>query len=63
MAAEITSTAQEIICIRVPCREGKERVWQAIDLLRQEQRRQQRGTATHLVHPHETKAIQQAGDS
>ena len=63
MASEITSTAQEIICIRVPCREGKERVWQAIDLLRQEQRRQQRGTATHLVRQPETRSIQRAGGS
>jgi len=38
MASQEPPPGEAIICVRVPCREGKERVWQAIELLRQEQR-------------------------
>ena len=42
-----------IISIRVPCREGKERVWQAIELLRhtQQPRSPSRPTRTLSVRP------------
>jgi hypothetical protein len=63
MASEVTLAAQEIICIRVPCREGKERVWQAIELWRQAQRRQQREAATPPVCQYETRTTQRAGGS
>jgi hypothetical protein len=34
MASQEPPPGEAIICVRVPCREGKERVWQAIELLR-----------------------------
>jgi hypothetical protein len=41
MASEGPPRAEAILCVRVPCRAGRERVWQAIELLRQEQRQPQ----------------------
>ena len=37
MASQEPPQGEAIICVRVPCREGKERVWQAIELLRHAQ--------------------------
>jgi hypothetical protein len=37
MASQEPPPGEVIIAIRVPCREGKERVWQAIELLRHTQ--------------------------
>lgn len=37
MAAQEPPRAEVIVSIRVPCREGKERVWQAIEILRHTQ--------------------------
>ena len=37
MASQQPSPGEVIISIQVPCREGKERVWQAIELLRHTQ--------------------------
>jgi hypothetical protein len=33
MASEGPPHTEEILCVRVPCRDGKERVWQAIEML------------------------------
>jgi predicted site-specific integrase-resolvase len=33
MASEGLPRAEEILCVRVPCRDGRERVWQAIKVL------------------------------
>src|SRR6266436_794989 len=41
MASEGPPHGEEIVCVRVPCRDGKERVWRAIELLHQEQRQLQ----------------------
>jgi hypothetical protein len=41
MASEGPPQSEEIVCVRVPCRDGRERVWRAIELLHQEQRQQQ----------------------
>jgi hypothetical protein len=49
MASEGPPRTEEILCVRVPCREGKERVWQVIELLRQTQRRPQPSTAPNLA--------------
>jgi len=38
MASETSETSEQIVCVRVACRDGRERLWQAIELLRQEQR-------------------------
>ena len=46
MASEGPPRAEEILCVRVPCREGRERVWQAIEMLRQAQRHQQQPRAS-----------------
>jgi hypothetical protein len=35
MACEGPPRTEEILCVRVPCREGRARVWRAIELLRQ----------------------------
>ena len=40
MASEGPPQSEEIVCVRVPCRDGRERVWRAIELLHQEQRQQ-----------------------
>jgi hypothetical protein len=32
MASEGPPQAEEILCVRVPCREGRARVWQAINV-------------------------------
>ena len=42
MASEGPPQSEEIVCVRVPCRDGRERVWRAIELLHQEQRQQRR---------------------
>jgi hypothetical protein len=34
MASPKPPPQEAIVCVHVPCREGKERVWQAIELLR-----------------------------
>ena len=44
MASEGPPRAEAIHCVRVPCREGRERVWQAIELLRQGQHHPQQPT-------------------
>jgi hypothetical protein len=49
MASEGPPRAEAILCVRVPCREGRERVWQAIELLRQEQRQPQQPTVSGPV--------------
>jgi hypothetical protein len=33
MASEGPPQSEEIVCVRVPCRDGRERVWRAIELL------------------------------
>ena len=38
MASEGPPQSEEIVCVRIPCRDGRERVWRAIELLHQEQR-------------------------
>ena len=44
MASEGPPRVEAIQCVRVPCREGRERVWQAIELLRQGQHHPQQPT-------------------
>ena len=50
MASPKPPQQEAIVCVRVPCREGKERVWQAIELLRHAQQLLQQ--SQHPVPPH-----------
>ena len=53
MASEGPPRTEAIRCVRVPCREGRERVWQAIEVLRKgQQLPQPRGSPP--VHQPET---------
>jgi hypothetical protein len=38
MASEGPPRTEEILCVRVPCRERRERVWRAIELLQRAHR-------------------------
>jgi len=40
MASEGPPQSEDIVCVSVPCREGRERGWRAIELFHQEQRPQ-----------------------
>ena len=40
MASNPSETSEPVVCRRVPCRDGRERVWQAIELVRQAPRQQ-----------------------
>src|SRR5262245_27908465 len=40
MAFEQSETSEPVVGVRVPCRDGRERVWQASELLRQAQHHQ-----------------------
>ena len=51
MASPQPPPEEAIVCVKVPCREGKERLWQAIELLRQEQRQQPQPEAKTAVSP------------
>ena len=55
MASEGPPQAEAILCVRVPCREGRERVWQAIELLRQEQQQPQQPRVPEPVRQPETR--------
>jgi hypothetical protein len=63
MASEGPPRAEEILCVRVPCRDGLERVWQAIKVLRQAQRHQQQRRAPRPVSQPETRARSRAEGS
>ena len=63
MASEGPPRAEEILCVRVPCREGRERVWQAIEVLRQGQRHQPQPMVQRSVRPQETRPRRQAGEA
>jgi hypothetical protein len=49
--SETSETSEQIVCVRVACREGRERIWQAIELLRQEQRQRPQAAAKTAVNP------------
>jgi len=51
MASETSKTSEQIVCMRVACRDGRERLWQAIELLRQEQRQQHQPEVKTAVRP------------
>ena len=51
MASETSETSEQIVCVRVACRDGRERLWQAIELLRQEQRQQHQPEVKTTVSP------------
>jgi hypothetical protein len=51
MASETSETSEQIVCVRVACRDGRERLWQAIELLRQEQRHQHQPEAKTAARP------------
>ena len=55
MASEGPPRAEQMLCVRVPCREGRERVWQAIEVLRQAQQSQSQRSAPHPGSPCETR--------
>jgi len=61
MASEGPPRAEVILCVRVPCREGRERVWQAIELLRQEQRQPQQPRVTGPVRQPEIRGRRREG--
>jgi len=60
MASEGPPRAEAIHCVRVPCREGRERVWQAIELLRQGQHHPQQPTIQGSVRQPTTPPSRQA---
>jgi hypothetical protein len=62
MASEGPPRAEEILCVRVPCREGRERVWQAIEVLRKGQQPQQ-PRVPRPVRQHDTRPKRQAGEA
>ena len=61
MASEGPPRTEEILCVRVPCREGRERVWRAIELLRQEQRQPQQPTVPGSVRQPKTRPRRRMG--
>ena len=61
MASEGPPQAEAILCVRVPCREGRERVWQAIELLRQEQQQPQQPRVPEPVRQPETRRRRRVG--
>ena len=62
MASEGPPRTEAILCVRVPCREGRERVWQAIELLRQEQRQPQQASMPEPGRRPATRHCQVVGD-
>ena len=63
MASEGPPRTEAMLCVRIPCREGRERVWQAIEVLRQAQRHQQQRSAPRPVLQPKTHARGQVEDS
>jgi hypothetical protein len=61
MASEGPPQSEEIVCVRVPCRDGRERVWRAIELLHQEQRQPQPLIVPPPVRRHATRPRRRAG--
>ena len=62
MASEGPPRTEAILCVRVPCREGRERVWQAIEVLRKGQQRPQ-SNGPHSVRQPETRPRCQAEEA
>jgi hypothetical protein len=63
MASEGPPRTEGILCVSVPCREGRERVWQAIEVLRQGQQHPQQPRGLRPVPQHERRARQQVGEA
>ena len=61
MASEGPPRAEAMLYVSVPCREGRERVWRAIELLRQEQRQSQQPTVPGPVRQPETRPRRRVG--
>jgi hypothetical protein len=63
MASEGPPRPEEILSVRVPCREGRERVWRAIARFQQGDRQLQQPRRARPVRRHETRPRRQAGGS
>jgi hypothetical protein len=63
MASEGPPRTEEILCVRVPCREGRARVWRAIKLLRQGPRALQQPMVRRPVRRHTMRPGRQAEEA
>jgi hypothetical protein len=61
MASEGPPQSEDIVCVSVPCREGRERGWRAIELLHQEQRPQRPPLVPRPACRHATRPSRRAG--
>jgi hypothetical protein len=61
MAFEGPPQSEDIVCVSVPCREGRERGWRAIELFHQEQRPQRPPLVPRPARRHATRPSRRAG--
>jgi len=61
MASEGPPQSEDIVCVSVPCREGRERGWRAIELFHQEQRPQRPPLVPRPARRHATRPSRRAG--